>query len=241
MSQDTDNPLAELETVIGYRFGDRDLLQRALTHPSWTQLHAEDEHYQRLEFLGDAVLSLILAGELYKILPSKREGALTRARSALSRGKQLASLAVELGLPKHLRLSEAEERNGGRQRESILEDIVEAVIGGIYVDGGYEMARTVVLSWYGNLRERLKELLSGHNPKGQLQEKVQPTLGNEAIKYRVLEESGPPHDRTFKVVVEIDGQAAGEGVGGSKKEAEENAAREALLGYEDEPESDGSI
>lgn len=238
MSEADQPDFSVLEERIGYHFTDRDLLTRALTHPSWSQIYPEDEHYQRLEFLGDSVLSLVLAEKLYALFPHKREGVLTRNRAALAKGAQLATLAKELTLDEHLRLSEAEFRNGGRMRESILEDTVESVIGAIYLDGGMAAARDVILSWYGDLKERLQDLLHLHNPKGQLQERIQPQLGNDAIRYVVLEESGPPHSRQFRVCVEISGKNAGEGSGTSKKEAEENAAREALLGLPEEPEDE---
>ena len=233
----SDVPTAALEARIGYTFRDAELLKRALTHSSWAQVKPEEEHNQRLEFLGDAVLNLILADKLCALLPHKREGILTRNRAALSKGVQLSALARELTLDAHLRLSDAEERNGGRSRDGILEDAVEALIGAIYLDSNYERCRDVVLDWYGDLRSRLDSLLHLHNPKGQLQERVQPLHGNEAVRYSVVEEQGPPHNRTYRVRVDISGETRGEGSGSSKKEAEENAAREALLNLR-EPELD---
>jgi ribonuclease III len=217
------------EKRIGYAFKDRRLLCMALTHPSWAQQHSGEENNQRLEFLGDAVLSLILAHELYDRMPHKREGVLTRSRAALAKRALLSTLAKELGIDTAIRLSEAEVRNGGRTRQSILEDALESVAGAVYLDSGFDTVRDVVLRWYGDVEERLSHILGSHNPKGRLQELVQPEMGNEAIVYEIVSEEGPPHLRTFRVRVDIAGKPMGEGQGPSKKEAEENAARAALL------------
>ncbi len=219
------------EIRIGYAFRSRALLLLALTHPSWTQLNGGESN-QRLEFLGDSVLSLILARELYERMPQKREGTLTHCRAALAKRALLSNLALELGIDKVIRLSEAEERNGGRSRESILEDTLEALVGALYLDSSFDVARGVVMCWYGDLRARLGGLLSAHNPKGQLQELVQPSMGNEAISYMVISEDGPPHMRSYTVRVDIGGKNMGEGSGSSKKEAEENAARAALATFQ---------
>ena len=216
------------EARIGYTFRDKTLLCMALTHPSWAQQHTGEENNQRLEFLGDSVLSLILARELYDRMPHKREGVLTRSRAALAKRALLSTLAKELGIDEAIRLSEAEDRNGGRTRQSILEDALESVAGAVYIDSNFDTVRGVVLQWYGDVRERLSHILESHNPKGQLQELVQPNLGNEAIVYVTVGEDGPPHLRSFRVRVDISGKSMGEGSGASKKEAEENAAREAL-------------
>jgi ribonuclease-3 len=224
--------LALFEEKIGYTFADKALLRMALTHPSWAQQHAGEENNQRLEFLGDSVLSLILARELFDRMPHKREGVLTRSRAALAKRALLSTLAVELGIDAAIRLSDAEERNGGRQRQSILEDALESVAGAVYLDSNFDTVRRVVLIWYGDLGERLSHILGSHNPKGQLQELVQPTRGNEAISYVTIGEEGPPHLRTFRVKVVIQGVTMGEGTGSSKKEAEENAAREALAKWQ---------
>jgi len=224
------------EGRIGYCFNKRKLLVMALTHPSWAQQHDGEENNQRLEFLGDSVLSLILAQELYERMPNKREGVLTHSRAALAKRALLSSLALELGVDSALRLSESEERNGGRARESILEDTLESVAGAVYLDSSFERARSVVMGWYGDLHARLDVILGSHNPKGRLQELVQPTMGNEAISYTIISEDGPPHLRSFSVQVDIGGKVMGEGVGASKKEAEENAAREALVAMQESEE-----
>jgi len=225
-------PLRELESRLGHEFRDLELLQRALTHPSYCQMVGGGDHNQRLEFLGDAVLGLVLAEALYAHLPSKREGVLTRNRAALAKGAHLSTLARDLGLAPHLRLSEAEDRNDGRDRDSILEDALEAVIGAIYLDSDFPTAHRVVSGWLGDILARLEDLLGGHNPKGRLQELVQPIHGNGAITYSVLRSDGPDHAKEFTVQVEILGKPAGEGTGSSKKEAEERAAQEALTRFD---------
>ncbi|MEX0332293.1 MAG: ribonuclease III [Puniceicoccaceae bacterium] len=224
---DGDKDMAPLEERIGYRFADRELLHRSLTHPSH---HGESVqgNYQRLEFLGDAVLGLVLAEELFKTQPDKREGALTRCRSMLVKGRQLSKLAKEIDLGEYLLIGSAEAAQGGRSRNSILEDAFEAMIGAVYIDGGLESARQVALGIYGDLEARLDLQADVHNPKGKLQELLQPSLGNDSIEYRVTEESGPDHQKRFTVEVWIDGERRGGGTGNSKKLAEEAAAREAL-------------
>ena len=225
--------LEALEAALGYQFENRELLLRALTHPSYCQAGGKGDHNQRLEFLGDAVLGLILAEALYAGLPSKREGVLTRGRSALAKGAHLSALARDLGIAPHLRLSEGEERNAGRERDSILEDALEAIVGAIHLDRGFDTARQVVGRWLGDLQQRLGELLEAHNPKGRLQELVQPRLGNGAIEYFLLGEEGPDHAKQFTIEVRILGDPAGRGTGSSKKEAEEYAAQEALRRFEE--------
>ncbi|KAF0093207.1 MAG: ribonuclease III [Puniceicoccaceae bacterium 5H] len=224
-----DDVLAEFESRIGYTFEDRSLLVRALTHPSYIQQHPEEgENNQRLEFLGDAVLSLMLAEKLYAILPRKREGILTRNRAALAKGAHLSSLARRIGLPEFLRLSDAEQQNGGRERDSIVEDAFEAVIGAIYLDSDYETARRVVLPWYGDIQSTVENLLDRHNPKGRLQELLQPHMGNNAIHYEMVGAHGPDHAKKFEARVVVNGEEWGRGLGSSKKAAEEEAARQAL-------------
>lgn len=217
--------LEELETIIGYQFSNSSLLQQSLTHPSYFHDHNSlGEHNQRLEFLGDAILSAILAEQLYALFPREREGVLSSNRSALSKGPFLAELALKLQINRFLRLSRSEVLNGGNERESILEDALEALIGAIFLDSDYPTTRSVVLVWFDDIKRTLSENTDYHNPKGRLQEMVQPHLGNEAVQYNVTHESGPDHEKTFEVQVLINGIPHGLGQGSSKKEAEENAA-----------------
>ncbi len=222
--------IAQLESRIGYAFSDKNLLFRALTHPSRVHMKKGGGHYQRLEFLGDAVLGLVLANSLYHGLPEEREGALTRYRSMLAKGDQLYQLAIEIELGQYLRLADAEVEQGGREKPSILEDALEAIIGAVYLDGGLESATSCVEQLYGSLKNRVDQQLENHNPKGKLQELHQPELGNDSIEYRLVESSGPDHQKTFTVEVWVDGTCRGCGTGNSKKSAEEAAARAALDG-----------
>jgi ribonuclease-3 len=203
-------------------------MERALTHPSYLQQHPEcRESNQRLEFLGDAVLQLILTEELFRLFPGEREGGLTRRRAALTKGTFLARLAREIGLDERLRLGAGEEAGGGRSKASALEDAFEAVVGAFYLDGGIEAARRVVLDCYGPLPARLAGM-EGENPKGRLQERVQPEHGNAALSYEILAEEGAHHARAYEVAVYLNGGRIGTGRGPSKKLAEEAAARDAL-------------
>lgn len=233
--------LTQCEAVIGYAFRQRSLMVRALTHPSYNHEDPRAEHNQRLEFLGDAVLSLVLAESLYTGFPSEREGQLTRYRAMLANGGQLSELAREIRLGEFLRMGEAEASQGGRERASSLEDAMEALIGAVYLDGGLESARALIERLYGDLQQRLERLLAAHNPKGQLQEWVQAHLGNGAIEYRLCGESGPDHRKSFSVEVWIAGIHMGTGKGHSKRLAEEKAAHEALNRYSASTIRDGSI
>ncbi|MFW6353247.1 MAG: ribonuclease III [Verrucomicrobiota bacterium] len=232
-----DAGLSALEEALGHEFADPGLLERALTHPSYCQAVPDAEHNQRLEFLGDSVLGLVLADALYHAFPKKREGVLTHNRSMLAKGAHLSGLAAQLGLPARLRMSEAEVRNGGRERASILEDALEAVIGAIYLDSDFQTTHRVVRGWLGNLEQRLGALGGAHNPKGRLQELLQPGLGNGVIDYCLVETEGPDHARCFTFEVYVAGTLAGRGSGSSKKEAEEQAAAAALARYENEDDA----
>ncbi|HQF38047.1 MAG TPA: ribonuclease III [Opitutaceae bacterium] len=217
-----------LEQQLGYAFRDRRLLADALRHPSAASLHPGTPSNQRLEFLGDAVLQLIISEALYAADPDAREGVLSRRRSALTKGAFLVTVASELGIDQALELSPAEEQTGGRERASSLEDAFEALVGAIYLDGGIDAARAAVLGCYGPLDRRLDGPEQGDNPKGRLQELVQPAHGNSALRYEVIHTKGQPHDRHFDVHLHLLDRLIGTGSGRSKKEAEENAAREAL-------------
>ncbi len=224
-----DPTLAALQTRLAYTFHDPALLALAVTHPSWLADHpGETESNQRLEFLGDAVLLLILTDELFRLFPGEREGALSRHRAALMKGGFLARLARELGLAACLRLSAGEERAGGRDRLAALEDAFEALVGALYLDTGLDQVRRVVLGVYGDLAAQLATVGSGENPKGRLQELVQPRHGNDALRYEVVHTGGTPHAREYQVAVLLLDRQLGVGHGSSKKLAEEAAAAAAL-------------
>jgi len=224
-----DPSLAALQDRIGYHFRNHALLVEALTHPSYAQQerHAVPNN-QRMEFLGDAVLNLILAERLFHDLPNEREGALARARSALGKGELLAGLARKLGLPACLRLARGDEAAGGRDWASSQEDAFEALVGAVFLDSDYATARDAVLRWFGDLNELRDVLLSGDNPKGRLQEMLAQRGLGAALQYRLKQTAGPDHAKVFQVELTVRGEVHGHGEGRSKKEAEEQAAREAL-------------
>lgn len=230
MSAPPPSSLETLQQRLVYTFRDLRLLECAVTHPSYLQDHPESpESNQRLEFLGDAVLQLILTETLFQLFPGDREGSLSKRRSALSKGQFLSGLANELGLHACLKLSSSEEQSGGRTRPSTLEDAFEALAGAIYLDSDLPTTRRVLLGLYGSLPARLKDTQPAENPKGQLQELMQPHHGNHAIRYAVTHISGQDHAREYEAQVFLNDELLGTGRGMSKKAAEEAAARAALL------------
>ena len=217
-----------LAEKIGYQFKDQDLLVQSMTHPSMSAEQREAvENNQRMEFLGDAVLQVILTEHLYRVLPDQAEGHLTKIRASLVSRRALADCALRLGLEEYLRLGKGEEANGGRHRESNLADAFEALLGAICLDGGITGAREVTMRL---MEEDLQEALEGEdtsNPKGRLQEELQ-ALRRESPLYRILTEEGPDHLKQFRVEVLWGGKPLGAGRGSSKKNAESAAAQDAL-------------
>jgi ribonuclease-3 len=221
--------LDALQQRLGYRFRSAALLTEALTHPSYLQDHPDAApHNQRLEFLGDTVLQFILTEALYREFSTEREGVLSRRRAVLSKGGFLTQMARDLGIDEALHLSQSEGDMGGRARASILEDGFEAVVGALYLDSDLATARERVLAWYGPLANRLATSEDAENPKGRLQELIQPSHGNTALRYEVLTTTGPRHANEFEVAVFLHDRPLGTGRGSSKKAAEEMAARVAL-------------
>lgn len=222
--------LSRLQARLNYEFKDLGLLERAVTHLSFLPEHPlEKEGNQRLEFLGDAVLQILIADELFRLFPEDREGLLSKRRSLLVNGNMLASLAREIGLDECLRLGKSEESSGGRTRVSALGDAFEALAGALYLDGGLETARKILLGVYGDLLGRLAPMEGADNPKGRLQELIQPTHGNHALRYEITATEGEDHARAYLVAVFLLDHELGRGRGLSKKLAEEAAAREALV------------
>ncbi len=218
-----------LESRLGYQFQNQALLTEALTHASYLQDDpAAGPHNQRLEFLGDSVLHFVLTDELYREFPTEREGVLSRRRAALSKGEFLTRLAHGLGIDAGLRLGKSEEDAGGRTRPSILEDAFEAITGAIFLDSDFATVHRVVLGWYGPLAKHLEVIEGTENPKGQLQELIQPAHGNSALRYTVLNATGPRHAREYEIAVFLNDTQLATGRGSSKKSAEEAAARDAL-------------
>jgi ribonuclease-3 len=219
----------ELERRLGYTFRNPGLLRLALTHPSVAHEQALPlQTNQRLEFLGDAVLQLVLTRELYESFPAFSEGPLTKARAKLVNRRSLAEQARNLGLGSHLILSRGEEMHHGRERPSALADTYESLLGAIFLDGGFEAAQRFVLRQFQGAFDGLAVIPLLENPKGELQELLQAS-SVEAPRYHVLSATGPDHDRLFECTVHHAGVELARGCGKSKKAAESEAALAALL------------
>jgi ribonuclease III len=220
--------LNTLQTEMQYQFQDPALLRQALTHPSVAHEQCRlVQHNQRLEFLGDAVLGLVLTRELYDKFPVVSEGPLTKARAQMINGHTLAEQARQMSLQDHLILSRGEEANQGRNRDSALADAFEALIGAIFLDGGFEAARGFVLRSFHRAFGELAVIPTLDNPKGELQEILQ-AKSPDAPQYEMIRATGPDHDRDFECVVSHGGIELGRGLGKSKKAAESEAAIAAL-------------
>ena len=224
------SPLKQFEEIIGYHFSNQKLLQNALTHSSFS--HENKGKYipynERLEFLGDSVLSLVVSRYLYENYPKLPEGDLSKVRAAVVCEQSLWQCAQEIELGYFLRLGHGEEMTGGRTRVSILADAFEALIAAIYLDAGLAQTREWVL---GQLYDTIVAAVNGKRFKDfktTLQELIQ-AVGNHTISYQVLSESGPDHQKSFFVQVLLDGVVCGEGEGNSKKKAEQAAAQDALM------------
>lgn len=215
-----------LEEKLGYTFRDSSLLENALTHSSCAnesrgKLHSNE----RLEFLGDSILGMVVAEHLYRNHPDLPEGELTRTRAALVCEESLVEVAKELGLGDYLKLGKGEEAGGGRNRPSIRADAVEAVLAAVYLDGGIGSARKIIQKYI--LTREVSSLSGIRDYKTALQELVQRESG-QVLKYRLTGESGPDHDKRFFVEVDLNGTPVGNGEGHSKKEAEQMAAKAAI-------------
>jgi len=220
--------LNALQALLGYKFQDESLLRLALTHPSVAHEQGRSvQHNQRLEFLGDSVLGLVLTRELYEKFSEVSEGPLTKARAQLINRRALADQARQLELSKFLILSRGEEANLGRGRASASADAFEAVVGAIFMDGGYDAAREFVLRCFRENFGELTTIPTLENPKGELQEILQ-AKSPAAPEYQLICATGPDHDRDFECVVLHGGVELGRGTGKSKKAAESEAAAAAL-------------
>lgn len=222
----------EVEQLLDYTFNDQSLLVQALTHPSY--LHEINENdggdYQRLEFLGDAVLGLLLAEMLFISYPDWDEGDLSQLRSRLAGQDVLADRAKLLGIGDYFLLGRGEERTEGRKKDSILADVLEALIAAIYRDGGLQAARKLVVRLFEKLAAAPELLVLGRDSKSELQEYLT-SHDYSPPEYRLLEESGPPHDRNFIFQILVDDRIVGVGEGKSKKIAQQAAAAEALAKF----------
>ena len=221
--------IKDLETAIGYQFKNITLLQNALAHSSYAneRWHNSLMSNERLEFLGDSILGMVVAEYLYTHFPDRPEGELTRMRADMVCETSLAAVAGKIELGKHLQLGHGEERLGGRARASILADAVEAVIAACFLDGGMEAAAAFIGRFI--LCDVPLKKLHNQDYKTMLQELVQQKKG-QVLSYCLVGESGPDHDKKFVVQVSLNGQCVGVGIGSSKKRAEQDAARAALEG-----------
>ena len=217
----------KVENIIGYKFKDKALLIRALTHSSAIMDNPKLLSYERLEYLGDAVLDLLVTTLLYNSYPDKSEGWMTKVRASIVSEPPLAEIAKELELGQHLILGKGTENAGGRQLHSILSDSIEAILAALYIDGGIEVAQEFIIPF---MESKLLESVSNGNYfdfKTSLQELMQRN-GNVSIKYELVKEDGPPHDRVFTTLVTVDGRELGTGIGKSKKTSQQDAAQKAL-------------
>jgi ribonuclease-3 len=213
----------QLERALGHSFGDPALLQQALTHRS-----AGNSNNERLEFLGDAILGSVIAGELFRRFPAAREGRLSRLRATLVRRESLADIARSLQLGQYLQLGPGERKSGGHRRDSIMSDALEALFGAIFLDAGYEASRHCIISLYAGRLETLSESIVLKDPKTRLQELLQ-AQRRPLPEYNVLQVSGAAHAQQFSVECSIPECPSTRGEGGSRREAEQQAAEQMLL------------
>jgi len=228
LSPEREALLAEFEVKLDVRFRDRTLLHTALVHGSAGAdgRSRHGDNYERLEFLGDAVLNLVISDHLYRLFPTRLEGDLARLRASVVSEGPLARVARTMDLGRYMVLGRGEEKGGGRTRASLLADALEAVVGAVYVDSGYGVAHYCVTRWFAEELSRLAEPGEG-DFKSQLQELLQ-QRERRLPRYRIVGQAGPEHSRAFIAVVEVNGRMLGEGRGKSKKEAEQAAAQQAL-------------
>ena len=228
MSEDFSSKLKQIQEAIHYAFDDLTLLETAVTHKSYVnETPGGLADNQRLEFLGDAVLGLVVAETLMKRLITEQEGILTKWRAALVNEGSLAEIGRSISLGDALRLGHGERMNNGQDRTSTLSDAVESLIGAVYLDGGFSAAKQTVLTLFA---EKLDDVEEGAEPldaKGALQEILQATQSYSPV-YRLVSEEGPDHAKVFEVAISVNDTIIGTGRGRSKKEAEKNAAKKAL-------------
>jgi ribonuclease-3 len=227
------NPYRPLEKKLGYRFGRKRHLETALTHRSFRfESDAVESDNQRLEFLGDAALGLLAGAYLFDHFPDFREGDMTRVRSQLTNTRTLARIADSIDLGAFLRLGRGELQTGGQKRSSNLSDSLEAVIGAAFVDGGLKAVNKIFHKLFVPEVDAEVRNIWGQNPKGALQE-ISQRRWKASPRYRTSKEEGPAHERLFTVEALVNGQVVGTGQGLNKREAEMEAARQALLGMEE--------
>ena len=224
-----------VQKMIGINFEDKELIRKALTHRSYlNENRGEDlENNERLEFLGDAVLELIISDHLFHTYPDNPEGDLTSFRSAAVRTESLAEESRKMGLGEYLRMSKGEYESGGSDKDYLLANTYEAILGAIYLDQGYEACKKLI---YETLLTKLDDIIKNRSDidsKTKIQELTQ-SLYKVTPVYEVLKEEGPDHDKTFTVVVKVEDRVIGEGIGSSKQKAEEQAASSGVRYLEQE-------
>jgi ribonuclease-3 len=231
---DEPETLASLEDRLGYVFTDPSLLLEALTHTSFSAENSAPS-YERLEFLGDAVLGLVTASTIFDSYPEAPEGEMTKLRAVVVDQRSLAAVGRDLGIPDHIRVGRGEERSGGRDRDSIISDVVEAILGAVYIDGGWaEVARLVRDEWETVIDLRASSPATT-DPRSRLQELLAKSRRVVSFSY---EQSGPDHAVIFTATASVEDEAIGTGTGGSKKSAAIDAARNALETEAADPNTD---
>ncbi len=223
------NSISEFEKKIGYDFKDKELITQALTHSSFCAGRKDKALYnnERLEFLGDAFFDAIISEELYERIPGVEEGTLTKVRAKIVCEQSLYECGHALNIGEYMRMGKGEDKSGGRQRMSITADAVEAVIGALVLDGGYDAAKRFVLDKFAGIVDSALSGKLNTDYKSEIQEKVQ-GMSHEHLTYIVTDEQGPDHEKVFFVELLLGDRVIGHGRGRSKKEAERNAAKEAL-------------
>ncbi len=218
---------SEFEKIINYKYKNTDILKKAFTHSSYAYENKLEQNNERLEFLGDAVLELVISNYLFNLYNQSSEGDLTKLRASVVCEPTLAANARELKMGKFLLLGKGEEQTGGRERDSILADTFEAIIGSIYIDGGFESAEKFILENLADDISRMKNSYMAIDFKTNLQEHYQ-KFSKEPLRYNIISEEGPDHDKRFTARLSHKNTVLGIGKGKSKKEAEQNAAYEAM-------------
>jgi ribonuclease III len=221
------SPFSDIQERISHRFTDAELLERALTHKSYANENRVSDHNERLEFLGDAVLNLVISEYLMKACPDSTEGDLSRLRAAVVSEPALAAISRAIGLGKYILLGRGEEQTGGRDKDSLLANCLEALIASVYLDAGRDAVQSFIIRFF---EEAIKKSCTARGTldyKTEIQELCQERL-KQLPEYRVVSETGPDHQKRFTVELFVKGEVYGSGVGKSKKEAEQKAAKEAL-------------
>ncbi len=220
-------PLSDIQERINHRFSNPDLLERALTHKSYANENRVPAHNERLEFLGDSVLGLVVSEYLMNTCPDSTEGDLSRLRAAVVSEPALAAVARQIGLGSFLLLGRGEEQTGGRDKDSLLANCLEALLGSLYLDAGITAVEAFVLRFFDEIIRKTCTTRGTQDYKTELQELCQERV-RQLPEYRVVSETGPDHQKKFEVELSLKGTVYGRGAGKSKKEAEQKAAKEAL-------------